>query len=171
MKSKINQHNKKVLKIKPSEPDDEPVRTCNCPANTECPMNQICLEKDMQYSAEVSSDLRNYGTKIYKGICSTTWKERFGNHKKAFNHEEYKKDSELSKEIWRIKEMGGNFSIKWSKDSQHPSYKPEIGKCSLCDNEKLAIALFKGKNLLNKRNEIISRCRHRFKYKMSNLTF
>ena len=171
MKSKINQHNKKVLKIKPSEPDDEPVRTCNCPANTECPLNQICLEKDMQYSAEVSSDLRNYGTKIYKGICSTTWKERFGNHKKAFNHEEYKKDSELSKEIWRIKEMGGNFSIKWSKDSHHPSYKPEIGKCSLCDNEKLAIALFKGKNLLNKRNEIISRCRHRFKYKLSNLTF
>ena len=47
----------------------------------------------------------------------------------------------------------------------------EIGKCSLCNNEKLEIALYKGDNLLNKRNEIISTCRHRFKYKLVNLTF
>ena len=61
----------------------------------------------MLYSAELTSDLRNYGTKVYKGICSTAFKDRHGNHKKAFNKEQYKTDSELSKEVWKIKEKGG----------------------------------------------------------------
>ena len=171
MKSKINQHNKKMLRTIPSDPDEDPERTCSCPENSECPLDNICLDKDVLYSAELTSDLRNYGTKVYKGICSTTFKDRLGNHKKGFNHEKYKTDSELSKEVWRIKHKGGNFTIKWSKDRNHPSYKPEIGKCRLCDQEKLAIALYEGRNLLNKRNEIVSRCRHRWKFKLSNLIF
>ena len=40
---------------------------------------------------------------------------RLGNHKKAFRHEKYKKNTELSKEVWRIKKKGGNFRIKLSK--------------------------------------------------------
>ena len=73
--------------------------------------------------------------------------------------------------MWKIKEKGGNFSIKWSKERNYQSYKPETRRCSLCDQEKLAIALYPGKNLLNKRNEVISRCRHRAKFKLANLTF
>ena len=146
-------------------------RTCSCPGNAECPLDGHCLERDLFYSAELTSNLPNYASKVYKGICSTTWKERFGNHNKSFNHERYKTESELSKEVWRIKQNGGNYSIKWSKERTYPSYNPEIGKCSLCDQEKLAIAMYEGNNLLNTRNEIISRCRHRFKYKLSNLVF
>ena len=142
-----------------------------CPEDTECPFNGICLDKDVLYEAELTSSLRNYGKKHYKGICATEWKARYGNHKKAFRHEKYMKETELSKEVWRIKKKGGNFDIKWSKISNHASYKPEIGKCNLCQQEKLAIALHVDKNLLNKRNEIISRCRHRFKYKLANLIF
>ena len=33
-----------------------------------------------------------------------------------------------------------------------------------CLNEKLAIALHKEDNMLNKRSEIISKCRHKNKY-------
>ena len=171
MKSKINQHNKSVLKTAPGDPVEEPVRTCNCQQGNECPLSNNCLDKDMLYLAELTSDLRNYGTKVYKGICSTAFKDRYGNHKKAFNKEQYKTDSELSKEVWKIKEKGGNFSIKWSKEKNYQSYKPETRRCSLCDQEKLAIALYPGKNLLNKRNEVISRCRHRAKFKLANLTF
>ena len=133
--------------------------------------NGECLDKDVLYTAELSSNLRNYGIKVYKGICSTEWKSRLGNHTKSFTHEKYSKESELSKEIWRIKKKGGDYSIKWSKDRNYASYKPEIGRCSLCEQEKLTIALYEDNNLLNKRNEIISRCRHRFKYKLSNLIF
>ena len=33
-------------------------------------------------------------------------------------------------------------------------------RCNLCLNEKLEIALFKGNNILNRRIELISKCRH-----------
>ena len=105
-------------------------------------------------------------------LCSlTTFKERLGNHKKAFNHEKYKADSEISKEIWRIKRKGGEYHVKWKKVKNYTSYKPERKRCNLCDNEKLEIALHKEENLLNQKNEIISRCRHRFKYKLANIAF
>ena len=37
-------------------------------------------------------------------------------------------------------------------------------KCDLCLNEKLEIALYKGENLLNKKTELISKCRHQNKF-------
>ena len=172
IKAKVNQHNKKVLqKVSEETSNEEEVRTCSCPRNAKCPLDNNCLQMDILYSAELSSNLTNYGTKVYKGICATTFKERLGNHKKSFNNERYEADSALSKEVWKIKREGGEFYVKWNKDAAHKSYRPEGKRCRLCDNEKLAIALHDEKNLLNKRNEIISRCRHRFKYKLKNLIF
>ena len=37
-------------------------------------------------------------------------------------------------------------------------------KCCLCLNEKLEIALYEGGNLLNKKTELISKCRHQNKF-------
>ena len=171
VKSSVNKHNKKILKKGRETNNNEPVKTCSCPRNTECPLDNCCYEKDLQYSAEVTTNLPNYGTKVYKGICATTWKERFGNHKKSFNNEEYETETALSAEIWRIKRADGEFNIKWSKESTKKSYTPEGSRCSLCLHEKLVIALYEGNNLINKRNEIISRCRHRLKYKLKKLIF
>ena len=172
VKASLNKHNKKILKNGNRDTNSyEPVKTCSCPMNVACPLDNCCFESDMQYSAELTSNLPNYGTKVYKGICSTTWKERFGNHKKSFNHERYEGESELSKEVWRIKRAGGEFHIKWSKEKNHQSYRPESKRCNLCHSEKLVIALYEDNNLLNQRNEIISRCRHRLKYKLKNLMF
>ena len=46
-----------------------------------------------------------------------------------------------------------------------PSYKndTEFSK-EFCLNEKLEIGLFKGKNILNRRTELISKCRHKSKH-------
>ena len=171
IKAKINQHNKKLLEKDPIEVSSISARMCNCPKDTECPLNKFCLDKDVFYTGELTSNLNNYRTRIYKGICSTTFKERLGNHRKAFKHEKYKADSEISKEIWRIKRKGGEYHVKWKKVKNYTSYKPERKRCNLCDNEKLEIALHKEENLLNQKNEIISRCRHRFKYKLANIAF
>ena len=171
MKAVTNRHNKKVLKSRSNEEDLEPVQKCSCPRNTECPFDNACLEKDVQYTAVITSNLPNYGSKVYKGICSTAWKDRHGNHTLSFNHEKYETATALSEEVWRIKRLGGQFTIKWYKEASHPSYKPETKRCSLCANEKLAIALYEGDNLLNLRNEIISRCIHRYKYKLKNFEF
>ena len=43
-------------------------------------------------------------------------------------------------------------------------YSPKTKRCLLCLDEKLEIAAYKEQNLLNKRNEIVSKCRHQLKY-------
>ena len=86
------------------------------------------------------------------------------NHKKAFNIEKYRNDCELSKEVWRIKDKGGTFLIKWDILQQLNSYSPTSKRCALCMAEKLSIIQHEGDNLLNKRTEIISKCRHRNKF-------
>ena len=43
-------------------------------------------------------------------------------------------------------------------------YNPQTKRCLLCLNEKLEIATYKEQNLLNKRNEVVSKCRHQFEY-------
>ena len=73
------------------------------------------------------------------------------------------------KEIWRIKEKNGNYTVKWRILRQYPTYNPASKRCMLCANEKAAILYYGGTNLLNKRTEIISTCRHRKKYELGEL--
>ena len=44
---------------------------------------------------------------------------------------------------------------------------PNSKTCCLCLNEKLEIGRFKEHNLLNKRSEIIYKCRHRNKFALA----
>ena len=170
MKSKINAHNKKVLKDETTPSSTITERTCNCRKNTVCPMNGKCLNNNILYTADLTCDLPNYGTKRYMGICTTTFKLRYANHKKSFNHEVYKTDSELATEIWRLKNLQKQYDLKWNTYRAFSSYTPETQKCNLCMSEKVEIAIHEGNNLLNKRNEILSRCLHRKRFKLRTLT-
>ena len=118
----------------------------------------------------VASDIPNYKEKVYKGICSTTFKDRYGNHKKSFNNERYKTDTELSKEVWDVKERNGTPNVTWRIFGKFQPYNPESKRCYLCLNEKLEITLHKEDNIINKRSEVISKCRHKNKYKLMNMT-
>ena len=44
---------------------------------------------------------------------------------------------------------------------QYQPYNVNTKQCLLCLNEKLQIAICRRNNILNKRTEIISKCRHR----------
>ena len=161
----INGHNKKVLKeCRPLEKGE-----CNCMEKGNCPLDGKCLTKGLIYEATISSDLRNYGQKVYHGITKDKFKLRYANHKKAFNHLKYSKDTELSKEVWRIKNKEGNYNISWKIVRQHPDYNPASKRCALCLNEKLEILQHKGNNQLNKRSEIVSKCRHQSSYMLGKL--
>ena len=46
-------------------------------------------------------------------------------------------------------------------------FSPQTKRCLLCLNEKLEIAAYKEQNLLNKRNEVVSKCRHQLKYALA----
>ena len=105
----------------------------------------------------------NSETKVYYGICETTFKLRYANHKKSFSHRNRKSDTELSNEFWRIKDNKHNANITWEILGRHQAYNTSSKRCSLCLNEKLKIVLHRD-NMLNRRTEILNKCRHKNKY-------
>ena len=105
---------------------------------------------------------------MYLDAIETSFKLAFGNHKKSFNVEKYKKDTKLSEEYWRTKELNGTPSIKSKIIGKCLPCNQNTKKCNLRLNVKYEIAMFRGDNLLNKRNEIINTYRHRTKYKLMN---
>ena len=109
-----------------------------------------------------------YEQKSYKGICETTFKKRYANHKKSFNLIKSNIDAILSIEYWTLKQKQKAPRITWEIKGQSKAYNPTLKKCSICLNEKLAIIDDLDKNLLNKWSEIISQWRHQNKFKLVN---
>ena len=103
------------------------------------------------------------------GICSTVFKDRYRNHTKSFNNERYKTETELSKEVVALKDKNGTPKISWSIYGRFSPYNPESKRCDLCLNKKVEITMHKENNILKKRCELVSKCHHQNKYKLSNL--
>ena len=94
IKSIINIHNKEVITGKKTQ-----AVKCNCINR----LSNQCQITNIIYKAKTTSNLRNYHEKIYFGTSKGTFKQRYGNHKKSFNHEKHRTDTELSNEYWRLK--------------------------------------------------------------------
>ena len=108
-------------------------------------------------------------TKTYIGATATTFKLRHANHKKSFNHRIYEFDTEISKYIWELKDSNKAFSIQWKIIRRAQPYNPASEKCDLCLTEKTIIANYINKEkLLNTRNELMAKCRHREKWLLCN---
>ena len=159
VKSIIDSHNHRLLHQK----NDNNERLCNCINKQNCPLHQKCLSSNILYKATITSNLNEYGEKVYIGISETRFKLRHANHKKSFKFRKYESDTELSKEVWKINNLNGKFDIKWDILRQCPPYKADHKKCLLCLNEKLEIATYGNNNLINRRNEVIGKCRHQNK--------
>ena len=102
--------------------------------------------------------------------CAENFKTRYRNHIKSFRNVKYEKETALSKYIHQLEKSNVNFLIEWSILKKTSGYNKITKLCSLCTSEKMEICKFKNKeNLLNKRNELISKCRHENKYMLSNL--
>ena len=106
---------------------------------------------------------------IYYGTSESKFKYRYNNHTKSFRHLNYKNDSELSKAVWKLKDDNIDFIIKWSIAKRASPYRCGSKRCDLCLSEKVCIIRSDSKELLNKRNELISKCRHRNKYVIGNV--
>ena len=75
----------------------------------------------------------------------------------------------LSKYVWNFKDKMIDHTIKWSIIQFAPTYSPETGKCQLCNLEKTLILIANEPNLLNQRNEMMNKCRHRRDHLLSSL--
>ena len=161
-KSVINKHNFSILsKIKNSS-TQETKDNCNCRKINECPLNKNCLANNVVYKAEVKDNEGDI--KEYVGMTSTTFKERYSNHKKSFEDPRYAKSTELSKHIWNLKNMKRSYNIKWTILKRSTSYRSGAKNCNLCLQEKLQILKRDKNKLLNKRCELFSKFRHRKRF-------
>ena len=97
----------------------------------------------------------NYDEKYYKGSCKTTFKKRFANDKKSFNNEQYKNETEFSKEVSNLKSTNNNALIAWKIVRRCAPVNRAILRCNLCLNEKFEIATHQGTNLPKKQLELV----------------
>ena len=157
----IKGHNQTILRNSAQPTQGQAERVYNCRKKEECPLEGNCLSKGIVYQAQVTSASK---TETYVGLTATEFKARFRNHQVSFNNETRKNDTELSKHIWRLKSKEQHFTIKWKILAKAKPYSNLTKRCNLCTAEKHFIITKPELATLNKRNELISTCRHRRKF-------
>ena len=120
LKTKIDGHNKKILKTTPQTK----TKLCNCLKKETCPMRGACLSENILFYARTNCDDETYKPKLYKGICETTFKKRYANHKKSFNVEKNKNNTKLSTEYWKLANNKLHTRISLSIKGNYKSYNP-----------------------------------------------
>lgn len=167
----IDNHNKRILNSSKHTIDstDNTVnnKSCNCRQTNTCPLNGNCLQSSIIYQATVKRNDNN-ATETYIGLTENDFKTRFRNHTSSFRHAKHRNSTELSKHIWTLKDNNIDHSVSWRIISSCSSYNSSSKRCNLCLKEKLLIICRPDLSSLNKRNELISSCRHRNKALLCN---
>ena len=78
--------------------------------------------------------------------------------------------TELSKHIWHLKDAKIGFSLTWKILKQAAPFNPASNRCNLCLWEKYFIICRADLASLNKRNELVTSCRHARKFLLSSFT-
>ena len=158
----IKSHNKNIAEHRVETPKVE----CNCRDKSKCPLQGSCRSKAIVYTAKVATE--DGINRSYIGLTDNAFKTRYANHLQSFSNKSYENSTELSKFIWRIKHINKAFNISWSILSRASAYSNASKRCNLCLTEKLRIINADKSTLLNKRSELVSKCRHENKYRLSN---
>ena len=162
----ISSHNKKLLNKK----QNTDAKECNCRSNKTCPLDGKCLTSGIVYQATVThKDSENSEKQAtYVGLTENTFKTRFNGHTDSFKHKEKRFATTLSQYIWKLKEKQVQYTINWKILSKAKPYSPSTKKCFLCLEEKYFIICKPEISTLNKRNELVNKCRHRNKFLLCN---
>ena len=76
------------------------------------------------------------------------------------------KKTTLTSYIQKLEDKKEKYSVKWAIHKRAFSYKPGNSFCSLCLTEKTEILMADPRRTLNRRNELLEKCRHRAKFKL-----
>ena len=87
---------------------------------------------------------------------------------RSFRNSKYKHATELSKFVWHLKDKNIKYSVKWRIIAKCSSYSTKTKRCQLCLHKKFLIIYHPNLASLNSRNELLSKCRHRNKFLLSN---
>ena len=143
-------------------------KLCNCRVKPSCPLNGDCQVQCIVYEAEVKADGED--SKIYTGLSEPPFKVRFANHQTSMKHRKYENSTELSKRVWQLRDTGKEPQVTWRVVEKSRAYSTTSKTCNLCTAEKYRIITSDQSKTLNKRSELVSKCRHRNKFLLSNYT-
>ena len=92
------------------------------------------------------------------------------NHAQSFRNTRHESDTALSSYLWELKKKTIEIpKLTWSILKIVPGYLNISKRCLLCLHEKLYIPTYPDQEeLLNKRSELISKCRHENKFLLAN---
>ena len=153
----INKSN--TIKLNKEQYNEAP--KCNCYNKTECPLKGKCWYECIIYKVEVyNSEPHNCkNKKVYFGSTQGTFKQRYYNHKTSITREKYKHSTSLL--LVEIKNRQGIDPIlKWEIVKKCHKFRASNRYCIVCNEEKLSIASYNNKDLLNQRSEVLNACRH-----------
>ena len=139
--------------------DTQAKGNCIRSRKNDCLLPGECTTKGLIYEADVTSD--NH-TMTYTGSTGNTFKQRWYGHVESFRKPSKRNSTELSRYVWSLKDQKIPYQIKWkinwkSRTNSKPNTK---GACILCNMERIAIANANRLTSLNKRSELVGKCKH-----------
>ena len=149
--------------------EDENDKKCNCRTTADCPLDGECLQSAVVYEATIDAGTTTITQYKYIGLTEGTFKTRFNAHASSFRHEKHRNSTELSKKIWELKEDNTPYKLTWKVLQHGHPYRGGMRSCDLCLTEKLLILRSKHEHLLNRRREILNKCRHTNKFMLKKV--
>ena len=130
-------------------------------------MPDNCLESEIVYKAKINTN--NNKQKTYFGLTARTFKERWRRHIDTFKKDSLRDETGISEYIWHCKDKNLDPKIEWNIQERAKAFRPGDKFCMLCTTEKYHILKNLGsEEILNKRSELICKCRHKNKYTLGN---
>ena len=132
-------------------------------------MNGKCQVQTVVYTCTVSTT-PNFPKRVYLGVAEGDWKQRFYNHKKSIKNKSYRNYTTLSSYLWDLRQKHNVFpTLTWSAVESVPGHSNISKRCLLCLTEKMLTATYENpEELLNKRSELMAKCRHNSEFLLSN---
>ena len=96
-------------------------------------------------------------------------KDRISKHYTDFKYKRYSNSTTLSSYIWKLQESNTAFQIQWDRVESRRAFRKGQKHCSLCTCEKKWIARFDGPNSLNSNKEYVSKCPHKWKFRLARI--
>ena len=117
------------------------------------------------YQGIITPDVGTPGR--YIGLCEPVFKGRSWDHKISMTYQKYESKTDLAKFYWQHKKRGVESKVKFSILERRFPYRAGSKKCDLCLSEKLLI-MKEEYNIINERDELVSKCRHANKFLLKN---
>ena len=142
-------------------------KECNCQKGVKsCPIGGKCQTRAIVYKATIRSD--DGDERTYTGCTDRKFKERLYEHRTDANIRDNRHRTKMATHIWNKKDRGiGIQEVKYNIVKKCHKYTAGGDKCDVCLSEKLAIMKDNDRRSINKRTELMNKCRHKWRQKLA----